>query len=489
MNNMSYFFVSLNVISISAIIMIITVTSRKLKKHGGKELLLIFVFIFIASMSSFIESIYTGFEVKHLWRNISQLGYFMIPSASFNFIMRYTKVNNKFVDKLIYILFIYASICILLIFTNGFHHIMRESVTLNSNGVLKIGQTLFGKITVALNTLISFSGIVRLWIFLMKSTRSSRNQIIYIFVGFLIPIVLTYTRSILSGFIGFTFPTSTSFLLGIIFIIIGMYQYEFLSTSPIAMSWVLDEIDLGILYTNTNGLAVDKNRCLNDLSWDIEQVISKNIRWESAIKKLYDDEIEIFEDNKYFYIKIHHLKVGGAISLIRDITADKFKENELKLHAETDRMTKILNRESFILKTQKLLDEHVGDSSLIIIDIDYFKTINDTYGHMAGDYVIKTIVNLLKNNLRDGDLVGRLGGDEFIIYVDRCHIDQIEGLTSRIKESVRNFLFEYDTKLFKTSLSIGGVVNNNKIFKELYKIADEALYEAKESGRNRVIIR
>lgn len=489
MSNNSYLYVSLNIISISAIVMIITATIRKLKEYGGKELLLIFVLIFIASMSSFIESIYPGFDIKHLWRNISQIGYFLIPSASFNFIMRYTRVKSKSMDRLRFILFIYASLCVLLIFTNNYHHIMRQAVTISSTGSLKISQTLFGKIAVAFNTLISLSGLVILWLFLMKSTKSSKKQVLFIFIGFIIPIVLTYTRSVLSGYIGFVFPTSTSFLLGIIFILIGMYQYEFLSTSPIAMSWVLDEIDVGMLYTNVQGLVVDTNRYLSDLSWNIAEVIKKNLKWNLAITDLMDDEMEIIEDDKYFHIKVHQLKVGGAVSLVRDITSDKIKELELTHRAETDRMTKILNRGSFISKVESLLNTSSADSGLLIIDIDYFKGINDNHGHMAGDYIIQTIVNILKSSLRDGDLVGRLGGDEFIIFVSRCTKEQIEGLALRIEESVRSYIFAFDNKLLKTSLSIGGIVTNNKSFQDLYKIADDALYEAKETGRNRSIIR
>jgi diguanylate cyclase (GGDEF)-like protein len=268
-----------------------------------------------------------------------------------------------------------------------------------------------------------------------------------------------------------------------------MYQYEFLSTSPIAMSWVIDEIDVGMLYTNVKGLVVDQNRYLMDQSWDIDSVIFKNPVWSSAITNLMDTETEIFEHDKYFHIKVHHLKIGGAVSLIRDITRDKIKEQELTHRAETDRMTKILNRESFISKAQNLLDNNGDNASVIIIDIDYFKAINDTYGHMAGDYVIQTIVNILKSSLRDGDLVGRLGGDEFIIFVNQCTTEQIGVLTSRILESVQSFIFTFDNKLLKTSLSMGCVVSSNKNFNELYKMADDALYEAKESGRNRAVIR
>lgn len=488
MEKLSYLYVSLNIISLAAIVAIITLTYGKRDKKGAKELLIVFSLIFIASISSFLESLYSDYSIKFLFRNISQIGYFLIPSSSFNFIMSYTRVKSRFIYYLRFILFIYAITCVLLIFTNNTHHIMRVSVELGGNGKLIITQTLIGKITVAFNTVISLSGLVALWIFLRKSLKGSRLQVLYIFIGFFIPILLTYTRSALSGLIGFPFPSSTSFLLGIIFILIGMFRYDFLSISPIARNWVLDEIEVGMVFIDNQNNVVDKNRFSNELPWSVEDIIKSYEPWTTLIGTKKDGEFELHISDRYYQIKVHSLKVGGSVSLIRDITRDVIKKQELTHKAERDSMTKILNRESFVTKVEKYLEGTENNSSLILIDIDHFKTINDTYGHMAGDYIIKSIVNIVKNSIRESDFFGRLGGDEFIIFVKDADRSSILNLTNRIEGSVREYSFIFNNIDINVTLSIGAQIAAKTTFNRLYELADEALYEAKETGRAKSVI-
>ena len=164
-------------------------------------------------------------------------------------------------------------------------------------------------------------------------------------------------------------------------------------------------------------------------------------------------------------------------------------EDELKEHASTDSLTKAYNR----LKFDEIIESEINRSkrydqmlSLIAFDIDHFKTVNDNYGHLFGDYVLKTIVNLTKDNIRGVDYLARWGGEEFMIILPETGMERAEALAQRIKEEIENYKFN---KIGKVTVSFG-VAQFKKDDSEdtLIKRADDALYKAKNKGRNRVEI-
>ena len=164
-------------------------------------------------------------------------------------------------------------------------------------------------------------------------------------------------------------------------------------------------------------------------------------------------------------------------------------EDELKEHASTDSLTKAYNR----LKFDEIIESEINRSkrydqmlSLIAFDIDHFKTVNDNYGHLFGDYVLKTIVNLTKDNIRGVDYLARWGGEEFMIILPETGLERAEALAQRIKEEIENYKFN---KIGKVTVSFG-VAQFKKDDSEdtLIKRADDALYKAKNKGRNRVEI-
>ncbi len=121
----------------------------------------------------------------------------------------------------------------------------------------------------------------------------------------------------------------------------------------------------------------------------------------------------------------------------------------------------------------------------LILDIDYFKTINDTFGHPVGDSVLKSVVNALKKNLNNNDLFARLGGEEFAILTDE--FDEKNNIAEKLRKTIENLKIKNGDKDIQITISIGGVISENYNYEYLYKKADEALYEAKKS-RNKSIV-
>lgn len=162
----------------------------------------------------------------------------------------------------------------------------------------------------------------------------------------------------------------------------------------------------------------------------------------------------------------------------------------LGLVARTDSLTACLNRGAFTSKVSLLLGQRPARTgALLIIDADNFKAINDLFGHYCGDEALTIIARSIRTILRAGDLVGRLGGEEFGVYLPDVDQASAHAVAERIRRSVNLAMFAPDGQQRPLSVSIGGVAFKGPArFSELFHIADQRLYGAKQAGRNRVAI-
>lgn len=169
-------------------------------------------------------------------------------------------------------------------------------------------------------------------------------------------------------------------------------------------------------------------------------------------------------------------------------------ENELFQLATTDHLTGLLNRRSFMDRLEAELNRCIRlrrPLGLLIADIDFFKKINDTYGHRVGDEVLKNFAVILKKNLRAYDFAGRYGGEEFIVCLVECDIEESFKVAERLRTAIQSqpmFQTEDEREIFVTaSFGVTALGQEPKNIDQLIKEADEALYEAKRSGRNRTV--
>lgn len=159
--------------------------------------------------------------------------------------------------------------------------------------------------------------------------------------------------------------------------------------------------------------------------------------------------------------------------------------------ANTDALTGIYNRRflhDFSSKYIKIVKRENKELSLMIIDIDDFKIINDTYGHKAGDKIIKKLVSSIKAVVRDNDIIVRYGGDEFIILLPNTKIKSAEMVAKKLLIYINEInQLEYKELLFTVTIGISVYKNEDKNVKDMIHRADESLYKAKKLGKNRVI--
>ena len=178
------------------------------------------------------------------------------------------------------------------------------------------------------------------------------------------------------------------------------------------------------------------------------------------------------------------------------ILEEKIKrlETELKTSQENslhDHLTGLYNRRSFEKELQKVENRYKRnrqDYAIIFFDIDYFKKINDLYGHEAGDIILKTFASLLAKLTRDTDLVSRYGGEEFISIVDFNNEDELAKYLQRIKDVVTQNKFIYKEHKIELKFSAGVQIRSNSASsKEIVLEADKLLYKAKNSGRDKIL--
>lgn len=181
------------------------------------------------------------------------------------------------------------------------------------------------------------------------------------------------------------------------------------------------------------------------------------------------------------------------ISELLAIFKMKYQYTEKEFMSVLDGLTGLYNRRQFEIGLEQEYNRtkrHPSDFSLAILDIDFFKKVNDTYGHQYGDYVLKTVANLMKQAFRKTDLLYRYGGEELIMIMPETNIEGAIIPVQRLRRMIEEYDFDYNGVKTKVTASIGLTMNHPEFNSpaELLKSADEALYKAKESGRNRVVL-
>jgi len=167
------------------------------------------------------------------------------------------------------------------------------------------------------------------------------------------------------------------------------------------------------------------------------------------------------------------------------------KIKTLQKESKTDFLTNISNKKAIleeINKQESVYKRSKTNYSVAFFDIDYFKNINDTFGHEAGDEVLKSVGSLLKRYIRDIDLIGRYGGEEFVAILPNTDKKGAFEFANKVRNIIENTKFMYKNTRINVTIS-GGVAERNEVNskEELLKLADDRLYKAKKSGRNKII--
>lgn len=298
-----------------------------------------------------------------------------------------------------------------------------------------------------------------------------------------------------------------------VILLIILIRYRIIQKYNKKMRKYIDIVDKNVLISSTDieGKITEVSEALCNISgYTKDELIGKNHRifkHPDSPKELYEElwlsitngknwsgEMQNKKKNGSYYwasVIINPIfeedgEISGFTAIRQDISDKKYAQ---KL-AVTDTLTQISNR----LHLQNCFKEEINRAkryktafSVILLDIDFFKAVNDTHGHDIGDKVLISIVNILKNNIRDTDILGRWGGEEFLIICPESNSSQVETVAQKLRTKIEEFTF-YKAGKLTCSFGISEFKTTDINSSAMVKRADNALYEAKNTGRNKVVV-
>ncbi|MES2663034.1 MAG: CheR family methyltransferase, partial [Pseudomonadota bacterium] len=283
----------------------------------------------------------------------------------------------------------------------------------------------------------------------------------------------------------------------------------------------LETIADGVIRIDNRGMINYFNKSVEELmEWKKSEIIDQSI---FAFFKLYDEQQEVnFQEiifnsikdgtsynnikspfltktrfGKDLFVEVSLAPIQkfnvtlGVVIAFRDVTERQNQMKKLLWSSKHDSLTGLVNRAEIERRIEHAIMSAKRDhseSSLLYLDLDQFKVVNDTCGHLAGDQLLKQLSMLMHDLLRGRDTLARLGGDEFAILLDKCQVADAERIAEKIKNAVANYRFSWEEKLFRVGVSIGIVsigMDVNQVA-EVLSDADAACYAAKEQGRNSI---
>lgn len=357
--------------------------------------------------------------------------------------------------------------------------------------------------------IISLISIVILLLNFLKSKGLIQKQSITILLAGLLPTIIAILFPAKSQDTHINYQPFSLVLSGIL-ICIALYKYQILDLTTIARWFAVDNIVEYMIILDTDMNVIDINRSgreselFNNIH--IGNKLPNNNEPYITIKKLTatnPPKIENINSKFIFNHKHYNMNISqvidkrgnfrGYVIIVNDITTNVNLMMELENKAIHDGLTNIYNRRHFISLAErelKILKRNNQFLTLIMLDIDHFKKINDTYGHLKGDEVLTKTVNEIKHQLRPTDIFGRYGGEEFCILLPSTGGIEAQKISERLRKSVSELTFQCKNEDFNITVSLGlyAPKSKNETMTTIINNADKALYIAKDQGRNRTVI-
>jgi diguanylate cyclase (GGDEF)-like protein len=294
-----------------------------------------------------------------------------------------------------------------------------------------------------------------------------------------------------------------AFPLTVIVIVASIIRDDFLEVKALAREIMFDQNASSMLLLDNNMLIIDYNEAAKEFfsrqnvtlrKTSLKRALDKQLTLLSAMQSPQATWVEKFKDGKrYFEISTTYIKgsdgsVYGQLKTIHDITDYQLLTSNLKIQATIDELSGVLNRRAFIEKCRKRLNGMPDQEfALFMIDVDNFKKINDTFGHMTGDRVIKELGAMLGNSFRKSDVIGRLGGDEFAVFI-RIEDSQIAKVKADKLIRLVHELTVDEAHTCTVSIGVAVTEDSQRTMEDLLKQADIALYASKAGGRNKATL-
>ncbi|MDK2980184.1 MAG: hypothetical protein PWQ55_531 [Chloroflexota bacterium] len=510
-------------------LIVVVVLWGKRSERGGLALWLLFIALTEWSFCNGMEAAAVSIQTKVLWSQLAYVGAQTSPVFLFLFALIYSSRTNQITPARIALLLIIPIVIIILAATNSLHHWIWTGFSPGaegSNSIIYHHGPAFWAGMVYIFSLVAFSSTF-LFLASVQSQKLYRFQNLLIILASIIPWVSTIMYvSDLNPFPGLDLISLSFFFTGLL-LLVGVQRANLLNYIPIAHELLFENIDDGVIVFNENKRVIDMNPGAERLfGVKFSDLIMR--KDQSVVKALefFDDKfsrsetsrfetVSPFNNKVWLNVSISPLVKGrggfqGWVAILENITLRKETEKELQRinqrlalqldenrqlekklreQANRDAMTGVYNRGC--LKDSLAVEISYAEQqnyplSIVMIDVDNFKFINDTHGHKAGDEVLIALGKMLLAQTRDSDFVSRFGGDEFVMLLP--YMDGANALlrAEAWRQACMELKVDDQNHPIKVTISIGIAVypDNGEELDALLAEADRALYLAKQSGRN-----
>ena len=404
----------------------------------------------------------------------------------------------------------YSTIMSLIVFTNDYHHIYYASVSLVQRGefltaVMERGPMYY---VVQVSTFIYMGTAYAILAvrFIRGSAKLRRQMLLFIigsFFGF-----ATNIANILK-----VAPLNLDFMpialtLGLIFFAITLQRHKLLDIVSVAFDMAVETMNDALVVLDNEWCFIYCNQKARELfpvlaTYAGTESIEDTPGWPVALHPQAEQQVTLtLEDPTTARPTFHRASIDairsklgkdiGVFLLIRDITEITGVLNNLEAQAITDPLTGVFNRRHFatlVDRQMSMARRHDMPISLLLFDIDHFKSVNDTYSHLAGDHVLCRVVEVVTRQMRTYDVMARYGGEEFVVLSTESDEDALIAFANRLRKAIEQETIAFEHHAIRITASFGVVVLlPGQSYEAGMDAADRALYAAKHGGRNCVVL-
>jgi diguanylate cyclase (GGDEF)-like protein len=441
----------------------------------------------------------------YFWLDITYVGAVIVPTSLLIFALQLNSIENWLKPSVIAVLCVEPLLVTIALWSDPWHNLFfggqRE---MNAGMILSGGAVFWG------NVIYSYALILMAFILFLRSFFRSAGLYRKQFSMILLGLGFTWLNSIIFLLGHNPLPgadnTPFSFTLTGMFFAHSLFRYRLLDVVPIARSMLVDSMSDGIVVLDSRNRLVDMNPVaqgllsqtqIGDPLEKIEETLPEIIK-QFHDKDSLSAEIALENPVRYLDFRISPVmdsrgQALGRLIVWRDITELKLLQLELNELATRDMLTHAYNRRHFEKLAQAEWARSVRfdhSMSLVLLDIDHFKNVNDTQGHQTGDLVLAEFAKLCEQAKRDQDLFARWGGEEFIFLLPETEGKQAFLFAKRLGKLISETPIKGNNELVNITCSLGITSSNanQDSLESMFRRADDALYEAKHAGRNRAVL-
>lgn len=451
----------------------------------------------------------TTFEQALFWNRFQYIGIPFVSALWFTIALMYTGRINVRKRWLIGFIYLIPVMTFLLRFTNDWHHLYFASISYRRLGERLLLIREYGIGTYIQMVHSSFMVIASMVIYLHEFTRKKEQEhtkihlmvlaSFFVILGLILNVI--NPAKLYIEFVVLFLPITC------IVVIIAIMRYDFLEVKSMARNMVFENSTDAMLLLNHTSKVVDYNSAADDLFSQLGISLRETdlatllVDHEAFYEAMNSESFEHFQltfndEHNHYEVSTQHIHNDsgvkhGLLKSIRNITQTHRLNENLLREATTDELSGLLNRREFMrmgneaVKAKQSKDEEIH---LLMLDIDYFKRINDNYGHIAGDKVISIFGRILVQNFREDDVVARLGGEEFGVILRGAPSAAAYRKAEDFRRRISSHIHRENDEAFNITVSIGLAKMTEAMgsLDELLGCADKALYMSKENGRNQV---